>query len=75
MARNKWEEILKEIAREHHTTVESVRREMALAMEAGQRCPDPAAQALWREIAGGASSVTPEALLDYLLKQSGEGRS
>ena len=50
MKRKKFDQILQRIANENHTTVREVRREMELAMQAGQANPDPAVQAMWNSI-------------------------
>lgn len=69
MPKTNWEYVLESIAKKNHTTVESVRREMVLAIEAGRKSPDPAVQNRWQKIALQGEEGELEAILDYLLGQ------
>lgn len=60
--------IIKQIAKQNHTTPEKVRREMEAAMEAGKRNPDPATQARWAAIPHKGSEVTLEDMIYYIAK-------
>lgn len=60
------EQILKQIAKEHHTTVDTVRREIEQAMQAAQASPDPAIRAKWAAIPKKGKALTLEEFLDFL---------
>lgn len=60
--------IIKQIAKENHTTPEKVRREMEAAIEAGKRSSDPAVQARWAAILHKGSEVTLEDVIYYIAK-------
>ena len=70
MKRKKFDQILQRIANENHTTVREVRREMELAMQAGQANPDPAVQAMWNSIPRKGHRLTLEEFVAYLAKKA-----
>lgn len=70
MKKEKIDRILQKIACDNRTTVQEVRREMELAMQAGQSSTDPAVQALWRSIPRKGSQLTLEELIAYLSKRA-----
>lgn len=61
------DQLLKQIARENHTTPENVRREMEEVMRMGQQNPDPAIQARWASIPKKGNTLTLEEFLDYMV--------
>jgi len=61
----KFEIILREIARKHHTTPNEVRREMQLAMDAALACDDPKIQAKWAAIPKKGEKITLEEFVAY----------
>lgn len=61
------EAILASIAKNDHTTVENVRKEIQLAMEVAQQSNDPNIQSLWRSIPSAGEHVTIEEFLNYCL--------
>ena len=65
MNKQKLERVLEQITREDHTTPEAVRREMQLALDAGQANKDPAVQARWRQIPHKGEKVTLEEFMEY----------
>lgn len=74
MQKQQLQKILKQIAKEHHTTPESVYQEMKLALEEGQNSQDPMIRAKWDSIPKTGDTVTVEDFLDYMvvhLKQMG----
>ena len=70
MKKEETDRILQKIARNNHTTVQEVRREMELAMQAGQSSTNPAVQALCRSIPRKGSQLTLEELIAYLSKRA-----
>jgi len=59
----KAEAVIRTIAAQHHTTVETVRLEMKQAMLAGLLNPDPKVQATWKSIPCEGEVPTPEELI------------
>ena len=70
MKKEKLNSILAHIAAQNNTTIQEVRREMELAMRAGQSSTDPAVQALWRSIPRKGSQLALEELIEYLSKKA-----
>ena len=70
MEKDKFNRVLEEIARNHHTTVQEVRKEMEFAMQAGQSSPDPAVQARWNSIPRKGDKLTLEEFIDYIIKRT-----
>lgn len=70
MKKEKFNRVLEEIARNHHTTVQEVRREMEYAMYVGQSNPDPAVQAQWNSIPRKGDKLTLEEFIDYIIKRT-----
>jgi len=60
------DKIIKEIAKQHHTTPEQVRREMEAAMAEAKQSKNPAVQARWASIPHKGDEVTLEELIDYI---------
>ena len=60
--------IIKQIAKQNHTTPEKVRREMESAIAEAKRSPDPAIQARWAAIPHKGTEVTLEEFLTYVAK-------
>ena len=67
MQQKEPDRILSSIAREHHTTVQEVRKEMMLALEEGQRSTDPNVQAMWSSIPRHGPTPTLEEVMDFLI--------
>ena len=69
---------LQEVAAANNTTVEEVRKEIMIAMEAGLSNPDAAVQALWREIPCKGDKPTPEEFIAFIkekVKKESNGNS
>ena len=58
--------IIKQIAKTHHTTPTQVRRQMEAAIEEAKRSKDPAVQARWAAIPHKGDEVTLEDLINYI---------
>ena len=70
MQKRELNSILTRIAVENNTTVREVRREMELAMQAGQANPAPAVQAMWNSIPRKGPRLTLEEFVAYLAKKA-----
>ena len=60
------DKIIKQIAKQHHTTPEHVRREIEVAMKQAKRSRDPAVQARWNAIPHKREEVTLEEFINYI---------
>ena len=69
MIQTQFNRILAKIARDHHTTVAQVRREMQIAMETGQANPDPFIRARWAAIPRKGKELTLEEFIAYIAHQ------
>ncbi len=67
---NKIEKIMAHIALENHTTVEEVRKEIAVAIEMGINNPNPEIQKKWRAMSRTGGVPTPEEAILYLHKEA-----
>lgn len=70
----KFEAVLKRIAKEHHTTVANVRREMQSAMDMAMASQDPLVQAKWAAIPKKGEKLMLEEFVAYLAKRMEEQR-
>ena len=68
MDAQKMEKIMQEIAKDHGVSVEEVRRELELAIQAARANPDPQVQAQWANIPCKGDIPTPEELIAHLGK-------
>ncbi len=62
----KWEQVIRQIARKNGITPAEVKREMELAMIEGQKSMDPQVQAKWRSLPKKGTTLTLEDFLNYL---------
>lgn len=62
----KFEDILAQIAKKNHTTLEVVRTEMQYAMDMAMQSLDPAVQARWAAIPRKGDKPTLEEFVCYL---------
>lgn len=69
MTKEQAERIYVQIARQHGTTVEEVKKEIKLAMLVGMCNQDPAIQKKWNAIPHDGAVPTPEELLIFLTSQ------
>lgn len=59
-------EALRKVALANNTTVEEVKREIMIAMDAAMENPDPAIQAMWRTIPHEGEKPTPEEFITFV---------
>lgn len=57
---------LRKVALANNTTVEEVRREIMIAMDAAMANPDPAIQTMWRTIPCAGEKPTPEEFIAFV---------
>ena len=65
MSKRRMRRMLEQIARDNHITPQEVRKQMQLALDEAQSCPDPVVQAKWHSIPHKGEKVTLEELLEY----------
>ena len=65
MTKKQVDQILLKIAKEENVTIDTVRREILLAMEEAQKSTDPQVQARWASIPKKGTTITIEEFLDY----------
>ena len=75
MTDRKFEAILQDIARKHHTTPERVRQEMQAAMDVAMASPDPAVQARWAAIPRKGEKLSLEEFVRYMASLSSKSFS
>lgn len=66
MERNKFEQMLEQVAMAYNTTPETICYKMALALAEGQRSQDPQVQSLWASIPHAGPVLTLEEFVEYL---------
>lgn len=69
MTKEQAEKIYLQIARQHGTTIEEVKKEIKLAMLVGMCNQDPEVQKKWNSIPHDGDVPTPEELLIFLTGQ------
>ena len=65
MSKRRMRRMLEQIARDNHITPQEVRKQMQVALDEAQSCPDPVVQAKWRSIPHKGEKVTLEEFLEY----------
>ena len=60
---------ISQVAREHHVAEDTVREDMKSAISEALSSPDPAVQALWKQIPCVGETPEPEELIDWIVKQ------
>ena len=65
----KYSKVIKEIAKKHGVSPESVYYEMQVAIEAGFNNPDPAIQERWRKIAPDGKMPPPEKFIETMAEK------
>ena len=73
MRKKKLERVLEEIAGNHNTTAEDVRKEMIVAMGDAQSSADPIVKARWAMIPKEGEKLTLEEFLEYLVSETRRG--
>ena len=61
--------ILRQIAKEHNTTVSNIHKEIENAMRIAQSSPDPAVQACWNAIPHKGPELTVEEFIIYVVNR------
>lgn len=69
MTRKEADRILLKVAQENHVSLDTVRKEILLAMEEAQKSTDPQVQAKWASIPRKGSEITIEEFLEYCVAQ------
>ena len=60
---------ISQVAREHHVAEDTVREDMKSAISEALSSPDPAVQALWKQIPCAGKIPEPEELIEWIVKQ------
>ena len=60
---------ISQVAKNHHVSEETVRKEMQEAISEALNSPDSAVQALWKQIPCAGETPEPEELMDWIVKQ------
>lgn len=60
------EEVFKKIAKEHHTSVENVREEIAFSIETAMKNASPNAKKILKSMSETGITPTPEELIIYI---------
>lgn len=61
-----FRELLEQVAKKNHTTVEEVYKEMQIAIDAGFDNPDPEVQKMWKQFSFKGERPTPEDVIPQL---------
>jgi len=69
MTKKEADQILLKVAKENHVSLDTVRREILLALEEAQKTNDPQVQARWASIPRKGTQITIEEFLDYACKR------
>ena len=64
------EQALQAVAQQNGTTVDEVKKEIALAILAGMSNPDPAVQARWKNIPHVGDVPTPEEMITFISERA-----
>lgn len=75
MADSKFEDVIAQVARKHHTTPDHVRAEMQYAMDMAMQSPDPVVQGKWASIPRKGDRLTLEEFVYYLVSLNGKSFS
>ncbi len=67
MKKSELDKIIEEIARAHNSTANQVRKEMQLAMDAGQASEDPIIRQRWDAIPRKGNTLSLEEFVEYLV--------
>lgn len=59
-------ELLEQVAKKNHATIEEVYKEMQIAIDAGFDNPDPEVQKMWKQIPFKGDRPTPEDVIPYV---------
>ena len=73
--RKDYTHVFNQIAKNNHTTVAEVRREMEIAIQAAFRNSDPKIQDIWTKIPYEGEEPTPEEVITYVVRQTRKGNT
>lgn len=60
---------ISQVAKSHHVSEDTVRKEMHEAISEALQSPDPAIQALWKQIPCAGEVPEPEEVMEWIAKQ------
>ena len=60
---------LSQVAEKNHTTVEEVRREIALAIQLAMENPSPETKTIWQELPHTGDAPAPEEVIAYAVRR------
>ncbi len=60
---------ISQVAQSHHVSEDTVRKEIQEAISEALHSPDPAVQALWKQIPRTGETPEPQELIDWIVKQ------
>ena len=60
---------ISQVAKNHHVSEDTVREDMKKAISEALNSPDPAVQALWKQIPCTGKTPEPEELIEWIVKQ------
>ena len=69
MKNHRASKAISQVAKNHHVSEDTVRKEMHEAISEALSSPDPAVQALWKQIPCAGETPEPEELIDWIVKQ------
>ena len=69
MKNHRARKAISQVAQRHHVSEDTVRKEMQKAISEALSSPDPAVQALWKQIPCTGETPDPEELIDWIVKQ------
>ena len=70
MYKRRIQQILEKIAIRNNTTADEVRRDIEIAMKAGQSSPDPIVQARWNAIPRKGTELTVEEFILFVAQEA-----
>ena len=69
MKNHRARKAISQVAKSHHVSEDTVREDMKEAISEALSIPDPAVQALWKQIPCAGKTPEPEELIDWIVKQ------
>lgn len=61
------ETALRKVAKVNHTSIEDVKKEIRIAIDAAMANPDPSIQALWQSMPRSGEKPTPEEFIAFIV--------
>ncbi len=69
MSTHKAKKVISKVAKAHHVSEESVRKEMKAAIADAMQSSDPEVQKLWKQIPCAGEVPEPEEVMEWFAKQ------